>query len=126
MQLLRATRRLAATTAFSRPFAALRCASAEAPKDVYGAFKKDVPDHLLLVQLGKFFELRDEEATRAAKVLPLLVGGNGLAGFPIGRVDVWLPRFYEAFDSVALVEQVGRAEQSRPAVRTEMRRGNLR
>eukprot|EP00049_Salpingoeca_infusionum_P011744 m.205866 g.205866 ORF g.205866 m.205866 type:complete len:126 (-) comp15018_c0_seq22:3088-3465(-) len=73
---------------------------------VYNTLKAEVPDHILLVQMGNFYELVGPDAQEASRALPLKRAESGLAGFPIHRLDVWLPQFVAAFDSVALADQV--------------------
>lgn len=67
---------------------------------------KKYPDQLVLVQMGSFYEIRGLAARLVAGSMPLLLSGSEMVGFPVDRLQVWLPSFYNAFGSVAIAPAV--------------------
>ena len=57
----------------------------EEPVSIYSKWAQHFPDDILLVEMGKFFELRDEAARRAASKLPLQVRVTSRSGWSKGE-----------------------------------------
>jgi len=81
----------------------------------YMAFKKQMPDELVLWQLGDFYEALNDDAHQLSETCDLVltsrsVGKNQripMCGFPIHALQSYLPRLTQVGFTVALVEQVG-------------------
>ena len=74
--------------------------------DQYGKLKATVPDHLLIMQVGNFYELYLDDAVKVNARLPLALSKKGMAGFPLHRKDAWIPQLQSLFSSVAVADQV--------------------
>ena len=80
----------------------------------YGAIKAQNPDTVLLYRMGDFYELFNEDAKIASKVLGLTLtsrnhGGTDntpLAGFPYHALDRYANRLVKAGYKIAICEQV--------------------
>eukprot|EP00043_Microstomoeca_roanoka_P015833 m.158880 g.158880 ORF g.158880 m.158880 type:complete len:869 (+) comp16341_c1_seq1:97-2703(+) len=71
----------------------------------YAAIKATVADHLLVMQVGNFYELYKEDAIAVNARLPLALSKSGMAGFPYHRKDAWIPQLQAIFGSVAVADQ---------------------
>ena len=74
---------------------------------------------LLLIRIGDFYELFDEDARTAARVLGLTLTTRDkastnpipMAGFPFHQLDGYLARLLTAGIRTALIEQEGSAQK---------------
>ncbi|EGD83028.1 hypothetical protein PTSG_12056 [Salpingoeca rosetta] len=71
----------------------------------YSDLKRKVPDHILLMEVGNFYELYLEDAILVNSKLPLALSKKGMAGFPIHRKDAWIPQLQALFSAVAVADQ---------------------
>lgn len=75
----------------------------------FKAMKKKHPDSILIFRVNDFYELFNEDAEKAAKVLKITItkrGKNMVAGFPHHALDTYLPKLIHAGLKVALCEQL--------------------
>ena len=82
----------------------------------YNAIKKEYPDILLLYRMGDFFELFNEDAEIASRVLGITLTGRGkddnrtpMAGIPHHSLSNYLPKLIDAGLKVAIADQIGEA-----------------
>lgn len=71
--------------------------------------KKKHPDALLIFRVGDFYEIYDEDAEKAAKILNLTITKRGkkmLCGFPYHALDIYLPKIIHAGHRAAIYEQL--------------------
>ena len=71
--------------------------------------KKKHPDALLIFRVNDFYEIYDEDAEKAAKILNLTITKRGkkmLCGFPYHALDSYLPKIIHAGHRVAICEQL--------------------
>jgi len=81
----------------------------------YLAIKRQVPDALLLFRLGDFYELFDEDAEIASRVLDIALTSRDLgrgqrvpmAGIPAHAAEPYIARLVAAGYRVALCDQIG-------------------
>lgn len=78
----------------------------------YKELKKDVPDCLLLIQVGVFMQVMDEDARAVSEVTGLKLQMAGevddpvvLGGFPKSGLDAYVGRLVRAGHSVAIALQ---------------------
>lgn len=84
----------------------------------YQAIKRSVGDAILFFRLGDFYEMFNEDAVDASKLLGILLtkksAGTGnsvpLAGVPAHSADTYIARLVKAGRKVAICEQVGAAD----------------
>lgn len=70
--------------------------------------KKKHPNSILIFRVNDFYELFNEDAEKAAKVLKITITKRGkkmVAGFPHHALDTYLPKLIHAGLKVALIEQ---------------------
>ena len=79
----------------------------------HNQFKSEYPDALLLFRLGDFYEVFDEDAHTAAKVLGITLTARGkgenrheMAGIPHHALRNYLPKLVEAGIKVAIADQI--------------------
>ena len=94
-----------------------KSASAETPEPTltpmmrqYLAIKETVPDTLLFYRLGDFYELFQDDAEKAARILDITLTKRGqtpMAGVPFHAADQYIARLIKAGESVAICEQIG-------------------
>lgn len=80
----------------------------------YSAIKNVYPQHIVLFQLGDFFEMFFEDAVRASSILNIALTKRGrvegeavpMAGIPVQNVQTYITRLVKAGEHVALCEQV--------------------
>lgn len=73
----------------------------------YKDMKKGHPDALIIFRVGDFYELINEDAEKAAKVLNITITKRGkkmLCGFPHHALDTYLPKLVRAGLRVAICE----------------------
>jgi DNA mismatch repair ATPase MutS len=76
-------------------------------------FKKEYPNHLILFQVGDFFEMFHEDAVKCSELLDLALmskrNNNGLnqCGFPVDKLESKLELLIKKGAIVAVCEQVG-------------------
>ncbi len=78
----------------------------------YDELKKQVPDCLLLMQVGTFFQVMNEDARTASEITGLKLKMTGdidnpvvSGGFPISGLEKYLGKFAYAGHSVAIAWQ---------------------
>ncbi len=72
----------------------------------YLSIKRDYPSHLLLYQVGSFYELYGGDSELATHFLPLRRSEKrGLCGFPVSRLSTWVPMFLRSGFSLMVVDQ---------------------
>src|SRR3569832_52653 len=94
----------------------------------YLEIKSRNPGALLLYRMGDFYELFNEDAVTAAKVLGLALtsrnhGGTDktpLAGFPYHAIERYMPKLIAAGIKVAVCEQVEDPAEAKGVVRREV------
>jgi DNA mismatch repair protein MutS len=94
----------------------------------YSEIKTRHPGYLLLYRMGDFYELFNEDAVTASKVLGLTLtqrnhGGDGdtpLAGFPYHAIERYMPRLMNAGLKVAVCEQVEDPAEAKGVVKREV------
>jgi len=79
----------------------------------YYAIKRQYPEEILFFRMGDFYEMFDQDALRAAKILNITLttrnpdkGDNPLCGIPYHSLNKYLPRLLNQGISVAICEQV--------------------
>lgn len=96
----------------------------------YLDMKKKYPDHLLLYQVGDFYELFFDDAVIAAEILSIRLTSRNkeepepipMAGVPIHAIDNYLPKILQAHKSCVIVSQVEDAATSKGMVKREITR----
>ena len=81
----------------------------------YLRIKAEHPDMLLFYRMGDFYELFNEDAARAAKLLDITLTQRGasngqpikMAGVPYHAAEQYLARLVKLGESVAICEQIG-------------------
>ncbi len=73
--------------------------------------KSQFPDALLLFRVGDFYELYNEDAEVASKILGIVKTKRGtsnipFAGFPFHALDTYLPKLVRAGHRVAICDQL--------------------
>lgn len=86
----------------------------------YQRFKKRYPDCLLFFRIGDFYELFDDDAVLASKVLGLTLtqrtAGIPMAGVPFHQLENYLKRLVAGGHRVAVGEQLIDASQAKGIV----------
>ena len=86
----------------------------------YAAFKAKHPDCLLLFRIGDFYELFDDDAVRASRLLGLTLtqrtAGVPMAGLPYHQLETYLKRLVAQGVRVAVAEQVQDAADAKGLV----------
>lgn len=81
----------------------------------YYRFKRQHPDCLLLFRIGDFYEMFDDDAVRASKLLGLTLTqrteGVPMAGMPFHQVETYIRRAVEQGVRVAVCDQVQDASE---------------
>ncbi|NDK09653.1 hypothetical protein GW846_02645 [Candidatus Gracilibacteria bacterium] len=85
----------------------------------YYDIKNANPDCIIFFRMGDFYELFEEDATLAHKILGITLTSRNknaenpilLAGFPYHAKEKYLPSFIKAGYKVAIVEQVGNPKE---------------
>ena len=75
----------------------------------YREAKEKHPNMMLLFRIGDFYELFDEDATTAAKLIGLTVTKRGetpMAGFPHHQLENYLHKLLKEGQRVAICEPV--------------------
>ena len=95
----------------------------------YRGFKEQYPDYVLLFRMGDFYELFNEDAKIASRVLGITLtsrskGQNAipLAGIPYHALDNYLGRLIQAGYRVAICEQVEDPKQAKGVVKRDVTR----
>lgn len=96
----------------------------------YMEMKRRFKNHILLYQVGDFYEIFFEDARRAADCLSIRLTSRDknsldpipMCGVPIHALDSYLPRLLAAGHSVAIVSQVEGGGKSKASVRRELTR----
>lgn len=94
----------------------------------YEQFQQEFPDHLVLMQVGEFYEIYGEAVEGAAKILDIAVtrtpgktvnwevssgGGVPMTGFPVRSFDSFLGKLMRAGVSVVVADQFAIPDSSR-------------
>ena len=96
----------------------------------YVETKKSYPEHLLLFQVGDFYEVFFEDAITVSDCLQIRLTSRDknkenpipMCGVPIHAIDNYLPRLLELGHSAVVVSQVEDARQAKGMVRREITR----
>ena len=96
----------------------------------YVEMKKSYPEHLLLFQVGDFYEVFFEDAITVADSLQIRLTSRDknkenpipMCGVPIHAIDNYLPRLLEVGHSAVVVSQVEDAKHAKGMVRREITR----
>src|SRR5215468_8159366 len=92
----------------------------------YREAKERHPGMLLLFRMGDFYELFDQDAELASKVLGLTLTSRdktvAMAGFPHHQLESYLQRLLRAGHRVAVCDQVEDAALAKGLVRREVTR----
>ena len=99
-------------------------ASATPVRRQYLQIKRRFPDTILLFRLGDFYETFEQDAELAARVLDIVLTsremGKGvrvpMAGIPHHAADGYIARLVAAGHKVAICEQIGGPDRSRPLI----------
>ena len=94
----------------------------------YEELKRKHPDALLLFRCGDFYEIYDEDAEVAAKILGITVGerfrtGLKMAAFPHHELDTYLPKLIRAGQRVAICDQITAPKATAKCGSTEVSKG---
>jgi DNA mismatch repair protein MutS len=96
----------------------------------YIQIKREYPEHLLLFQVGDFYEVFFEDAKTAAEVLGIRLTSRDkdssdpvpMCGVPIHALDNYLPKILKAGFSCVVMSQVEDAKDKKGMVRREITR----
>jgi DNA mismatch repair protein MutS len=95
----------------------------------YEEARRACPDALLLFRMGDFYEMFNDDARRAARVLGLALtsrekgeGATPMAGFPHHQLDAYLGKLIAAGIRAAVCEQVEDPKLAKGLVRREVTR----
>ncbi|HJV56537.1 MAG TPA: DNA mismatch repair protein MutS, partial [Methylomirabilota bacterium] len=90
----------------------------------YGELKRRFPDYLLLFRLGDFYELFNDDAHVASRLLQLTLtsrqNGVPMAGIPHHAADGYIARLIRAGQKVAVCEQLEEPAKGRKIVRRDV------
>ena len=93
----------------------------------YGELKRRFPDYLLLFRLGDFYELFNDDAHVASRLLQLTLtsrqkgeGAIPMAGIPHHAADGYIARLIRAGQKVAVCEQLEEPAKGRKIVRRDV------
>lgn len=115
---------------------AMPAAEVPAPKELapmlqqYVETKRQYPEHLLLFQVGDFYEVFFDDALKASEVLNIRLTSRNkdapdaipMCGVPIHALDNYLPKLLRAGISCVLVSQVEDGRGKKGAVQREISR----
>ncbi len=96
----------------------------------YQDTKKRFPEHLLLFQVGDFYEIFFEDALRASEILNIRLTSRNkddpdaipMSGVPIHALDNYLPKLLRAGTSCVIVSQVEDGKAKKGPVQREISR----
>ncbi|MCC6220559.1 MAG: DNA mismatch repair protein MutS [Deltaproteobacteria bacterium] len=91
----------------------------------YLGYKADYPEHLLLLQVGDFYELFFEDATVAAAALDVRLTSRNknsensipMCGVPVHAIDAYIPKLLAKGFSCVIVSQTSEAKAKGPVLR---------
>jgi len=94
----------------------------------YRALKRQHPDAILLFRMGDFYEMFEEDAKRASRLLELTLTARGkgtqnvvpMCGFPHHQLESYTARLVRANQRVAICDQVEDPRQAKGLVRREV------
>ncbi len=93
----------------------------------YLELKRQYPDSILMFRLGDFYEMFNEDAKIASKILNIVLTARGegverwpMCGVPYHSVDTYVAKLIRAGYTVAIADQVEDASQARGLVRREI------
>lgn len=76
----------------------------------FRSIKEQYPDATLMFRVGDFYELYEEDAVEASKILGITLtkrkDGRAFAGFPFHALDTYLPKLVRAGKRVAICDQL--------------------
>lgn len=79
-------------------------------KKQFQSIKEQYPDATLMFRVGDFYELYEEDAVEASKILGINLvkhkDGHTFAGFPFHALDTYLPKLVRAGKRVAICDQL--------------------
>lgn len=84
----------------------------------YEELKKKHPDAMIIFRIGDFYELYNEDAEEASKVLGITLTEQStkgkFCGFPAHAIDSYLPKIIRAGKRVAISDRVEKKEEPQP------------
>ncbi|MHA1247242.1 MAG: DNA mismatch repair protein MutS [Candidatus Thorarchaeota archaeon] len=93
----------------------------------YLELKRQYPDSILMFRLGDFYEMFNEDAKIASKILDIVLTARGegvekwpMCGVPYHAVDSYVAKLIQAGYTVAIADQVEDPQQARGLVRREV------
>jgi DNA mismatch repair protein MutS len=93
----------------------------------YLELKKQYKDYILLFRLGDFYEMFNEDAVKASKVLDIVLTSRGegvskwpMCGVPYHSVDGYIAKLLDAGHIVAIADQVEDASEAKGLVRRDI------
>ncbi|RLI56240.1 MAG: DNA mismatch repair protein MutS [Candidatus Thorarchaeota archaeon] len=93
----------------------------------YLQLKKRYPDSILLFRLGDFYEMFNEDAKQASKILDIVLTARGegvdrwpMCGVPYHAIDSYVPKLLQAGFTVAIADQVEDASQAKGLVKRDV------
>ncbi len=93
----------------------------------YLELKRQYPDSILMFRLGDFFEMFNEDAKTASKVLDIVLTARGegvdkwpMCGVPHHSVDNYIAKLLRGGHTVALADQVEDASQAKGLVKRDV------
>ena len=100
----------------------------------YLAMKERYPDAFLFFRLGDFYEMFNEDALEASKILEITLTSRNknadnptpMCGVPYHSAKEYIKRLIEAGHKVAICEQVEDPKQVKGMVRREVVRGIIK
>lgn len=95
----------------------------------YQGFKDQYPDKLVFFRMGDFYELFDDDARKASKILNITLTSRDkgtdptpMAGFPHHSLDQYLPKVVAAGESAVIVEQIEDPKEAKGVVKRAVTR----
>ncbi len=93
----------------------------------YLELKRQYPDSILMFRLGDFYEMFNEDAKTASRILDIVLTARGegvdkwpMCGVPYHAVDSYVAKLIQAGYTVAIADQVEDASQARGLVKREI------
>lgn len=88
----------------------------------YQEFQKEFPEHVVIMQVGEFYEIYGDSVERAARILDIAITrspskqtihSTAMTGFPVRSFDTFVSKFIKAGVSVVVADQINISDSSR-------------